>query len=152
MDTKEKIGYWSVYVFCILLILGYAFFIYTFINKSISEKYFEVLSNDYKNSPVILSLAENCSSEVSNLMKVYCVNAFIYSQYNYSNFTSFDPENIYTVKGDCKFYSSFYKLTFDNLNISSRIITIPKHAYVVVYDDEFYCVLDQFSLLCNGRV
>jgi len=150
MDTKEKIGYWSVYLFCFLLILGYAFFIYTFINKSISEKYIEVESDKYKDSPVIVSLANNCSSEVSNLMKVYCVNSFIYSQYKYVKSNDLNPENIYTIGGDCKMYASFYRLVFNKLNISNRIVSTTKHAFTIVYADDWYCNAEQKVISCQG--
>jgi hypothetical protein len=50
--------------------------------------------------------------------------------------------------GDCKSWSTFYKSVFNYMGIDGRFIYTKNHIYLTVYEDNFYCNIDQRALDC----
>ena len=135
-----------------ILILGYAIFAFFLMNKSVLEATTQVLISEYKDSKVINELVADCNTYTTNLAKVYCVNEYVFENFKYVHNDSIilNPEDTIAGGGDCKSWAAFYKLAFDKLNITSRIIYIEHHAFNVVFAEDWYCVAEQSTILCNG--
>ena len=135
-----------------ILILGYGVVALVLMNKSVLEATTQAMLSEYKDSKVINELVADCNTYTTNLDKVYCVNDFVAENFKYVHNDSIilNPDDVVVGGGDCKSWASFYKLSFDKLNLSSRIIFTDGHSFNVVYAKGWYCVAEQSTIICQG--
>ena len=101
--------------------------------------YFGVLDSDRFSSPEdfsqIIEISESCDIG-SDISKISCMkNAYIY-QYNT------------TVEPDCMDALRYYSTGFQYLSIDFEKVYTNNHAFVIVYTDSFYCLLDMTYMEC----
>lgn len=105
-----------------------------------------------KHEDLTQSVAQVCSLFDNDRKKVDCVHGIVVQTdlYNFMLNESFVlADDLKEQGGDCKSWTIFYLAVFDLMDIEAKEIFIKNHVFVVVYSDDFYCVVDQESKDCR---
>jgi len=89
-------------------------------------------------------------------MTAYCLNNHVKSiyKYKYSYWGIITEKELLREGGDCKTYSNYYTLLIKDLNnkqqekFKSWNVVLDTHRFIVVSNNEGYCVLDQDYYQC----
>lgn len=102
----------------------------------------------HQNDPLILSTIEDCKNYNTTIQKVYCVKGTSgFFKYNVSNrFVS--PQEMVVSGGNCQAWSYFYAEVFNKLDLDTKFVSLHNHLYIVVFDNNYYCSLDQENIHC----
>jgi hypothetical protein len=112
------------------------------------------LQDAYYNTKVIKNLEQNitkivgdyCLTYDKDIRRIKCVNNYVYSSdkfiYNKTNNVILADELIEN-GGDCKSWATFYKAVFTYMGYDSNFVYSEKHVYVNVFNEDFYCNVDQ---------
>jgi len=116
--------------------------------------YFDNKVSENLDSEVVDDVVAFCSYQDSNISKVNCVHDFVaYSGiYKYKILNTIDitpTDDIVEEGGDCKSWNVFYRSVFTKLNIKNKDVITNNHVFTLVYDDDFYCIVDSIKRECN---
>jgi len=156
--NKKEIDYTKSF----LIVLTFMFLLNAgtiYMYNSILQDQSLLVSNYYNNKAnknidedITRVVGDYCMVYKTNLSRVKCVNDFVVETgvYNYTS-TPFVvlSDQLMETGGDCKSWTTFYKGVFNYMGIHSNLIYSTNHVYLNVFDDTFYCNVDQESIDCN---
>lgn len=109
------------------------------------ENYYLVKS---MNDNVTVDVASFCNYKQTDMERIYCVNEFVADNFNYSRKGLVYGSELIDSGGDCKSWTNFYNSVLFLMNISTQVIYLDNHTYVVAYSNDYYCNLDQQNIDC----
>jgi len=131
--------------------------IFTFTKVANDKNY---ITDTYYNMKSIKNIKQNitkiigdyCLFYKTNISKITCVKDFIMNSdlYNYTKTQNVIlSDKLIKDGGDCKSWATFYKGIFDYMGLDNGFIHSTNHVYLNVYDETFYCNIDQLSFDCH---
>jgi len=155
LNNAQHKRYISFVLFAIFIIN--AFSIYTINSYSqnsniLTEAYYKGAANDNLNENVTTIIGDYCSLNDDDMKKVNCVNEYLL--FNSDAFKYIITKHIIAsddlIKqgGDCKSWTAFYSAIFTYMGFETNMIYIDNHVYLNVFNDDFYCNVDQLHMEC----
>ena len=100
---------------------------------------------------VTQTVSKFCSWKNNDIDSVKCVYNFIIDNNLFNYTVTHDiimPDNLLKTGGDCKSWSVFYMSIFNQMGYKSKSIHTDGHVYINVYNENFYCNVDQININC----
>jgi len=159
---KRKLNYNKNFKLTIIFILFAMFmlnastiFMFKFIaydNNYMSSATYNKKALDNMDENITKIIGNYCSYYTSSISKAQCVQDFVINS-NSFNYTKTNDvilsDELMKKGGDCKSWTTFYKAIFDYMDLKNNYIYSENHVYLNVYDDTFYCNVDQLSIDCH---
>jgi hypothetical protein len=152
--NEERFRTWVICIWLLFLIPATAIMLVfaPSLKEMFQENYINMKVSDNKNNDLLNSISDVCGLYDSSKQKVECVLLIVQTTkiFSYNLTEGFvDAELLIDSGGDCKSWTTFYMATFELMNLSTKSITIENHMYLTVYDDTFYCTVDQLNYDCH---
>jgi len=139
----------ALLTFTIFLMIMTVFANYGFVETVLYEMKEERIQDDV----FIKLVADRCSFEKDDFIKVYCVYNIVsaFYRYEYRNSTSdfIMPSTLMVEGGICRDAAILYCSIFSQLDIKCKYEFVENHVFNVLDLDNGYCILDQTKLECD---
>lgn len=147
-DRTKKVLVTSITILN-LLVLG------SFISLALGySNYFDIITYNIAkasvNDDIVQHVAGYCQNKDDDMEKIYCVNSFVKDVFIYNESKELVlPDELVERGGDCKHWTNFYRAVFMELNIKTEQVFLDTHTFLIAYNDEYYCNLDQMIVNCE---
>lgn len=154
MKSKYKINPMFVIMSLLILYIILNTYIITYFmveNELVTKELLHKTTVKNYNNSLTQTIGDYCGLNEYSIDKVNCVHSYVFDSGEFRYNATDDiivADELMNRGGDCKSWSVFYQAIFNYMGIQSDLITIEKHVYVNVYDENFYCNVDQLNINC----